>query len=223
MVYDAFGMLRWDWDLMPSGILGAASALLGVAVGGYFTLHSQKRERQQRRISEQLAEFYSPMLALRAQVLAKIELRLRIAGGADSAWRAKVDLAYKSKEAIDQVDRLTKERFPDFEKITDYDNRQLAQEIIPAYRKMLELFALRMHLAEFSTIQHFQALLDFVEIWSQLRIPGEADQRSEVMAITIPNSCRSRFRDDGDHCSDGKPISFWRSSEWRSASSESFS
>jgi len=56
-----------------------------------------------------------------------------------------------------------------------------------------------------------------------VRIPGDADQRSEVMAIAIPNSCRSRFRDDGDHCSDGKPITFRRSSEWRSASSESFS
>jgi hypothetical protein len=56
-----------------------------------------------------------------------------------------------------------------------------------------------------------------------VRIPGDADQRSEVMAIAIPNSCGSRFRDDGDHCSDGKPISFRRSSEWRSASSESFS
>jgi len=58
---------------------------------------------------------------------------------------------------------------------------------------------------------------------ARLRIPGDADQRSEVMAIAIPNSCRSRFRDDGDHCSDGKPITFRRSSEWRSASSESFS
>jgi hypothetical protein len=57
----------------------------------------------------------------------------------------------------------------------------------------------------------------------KLRIPGDADQRSEVMAIAIPNSCRSAFRDDGDHCSDGKPITFRPTSEWRSASSESFS
>jgi len=56
-----------------------------------------------------------------------------------------------------------------------------------------------------------------------LRIPGDADQRSDLMAIAIPKLCRSRFRDDGDHCSDGKPIRFRRFSEWRSASSESFS
>jgi hypothetical protein len=69
-----------------------------------------------------------------------------------------------------------------------------------------------------------QATTDvFIEGLRHVRIPSDADQRSEVMAITIPNSCRSRFRDDGDHCSDGKPITFRRSSEWRSASSESFS
>jgi hypothetical protein len=55
-----------------------------------------------------------------------------------------------------------------------------------------------------------------------LRIPGDADQRSDLMAIAIPKSCRSRFRDDGDHYSDGKPITFRLSSERRSASSESF-
>jgi hypothetical protein len=38
------------------------------------------------------------------------------------------------------------------------------------------------------------------------RIPGNADQRSEVLAIAI--------RDDGDHDSDGKPITFRRLSEW---------
>jgi hypothetical protein len=46
-----------------------------------------------------------------------------------------------------------------------------------------------------------------------LRIPSDGDQRSEVMAITIPNSCRSRFRVDGDRHSDGKPITFRRFSE----------
>jgi hypothetical protein len=55
-----------------------------------------------------------------------------------------------------------------------------------------------------------------------VRIPSDGDQRSDLMAIAIPKSCRSRFRDDGDHCSDGKPITFRLSSEWRSTSSESF-
>jgi len=48
-----------------------------------------------------------------------------------------------------------------------------------------------------------------------VRIPSDGDQRSEAMAIAIPSGCRSRFRDDGDHHSDGKPISFrWVSEQW---------
>jgi hypothetical protein len=39
-----------------------------------------------------------------------------------------------------------------------------------------------------------------------LRIPGHADQRSGVMVISVPGSCRSGFRDDGDHDSGLMPI-----------------
>jgi hypothetical protein len=159
---------------MPFEILGAAvaaaSGLVGVTVGAYFTALNQKRERQQRRISEQLAEFYGPMLALRAQVLSRSELSLRISERAGSAWQSMIRHAYESKDelrAIDLVEELTKGRFPDFEKLTRYGNRQLAEDIIPAYRKMVALFTLKMHLAEPSTISHFPALFEFVEIWNR--------------------------------------------------------
>jgi hypothetical protein len=155
-------------------IIAAASGLLGVAVGGYWTAHNQKRERQQRRISGQLGEFYSPMLGLRAQVLAKSELRLKISGAADAAWRTMMDRAYKV--GIEEVEKIDKERFPLFENIIEHDNRQLAEDIMPAYRKMVELFTSKMHLAEFSTLQHFAVLLEFVEIWNRWldkSLPGE--------------------------------------------------
>ena len=42
----------------------------------------------------------------------------------------------------------------------------------------------------------------------ELRIPGHADQRSGLMAITIPGGWRSGFRADGDRCSGLMPISF---------------
>src|SRR4051794_39443443 len=68
---------------------------------------------------------------------------------------------------VEHLTRVNKERFPVFEKIIEDDNRQFAEVIMPAYRKMLELFTSKMHLAEFSTIQHFTALLEFVEIWNR--------------------------------------------------------
>jgi len=39
-----------------------------------------------------------------------------------------------------------------------------------------------------------------------VRTPTDADQRSEVMPITIPNLCRSPFRGDADHRSELMPI-----------------
>jgi len=42
-----------------------------------------------------------------------------------------------------------------------------------------------------------------------VRIPSDADQRSEVMPpIAIPISCRSPFQSDGDHHSKLMPITF---------------
>jgi hypothetical protein len=165
---------------MPSDISGpviaAASGLIGVVVGGCVTAHNQKRERQQRRIGEQLGEFYGPMLALREQVLAKSELRLKITGEAESVWRTMTERAYEGEDPIDCVEKLMKERFPDWEKLTQDENRRFTEEIIPAYGKMVELFTLKMHLAELSTIQHFPALLDFVEIfnrWLDQSLPAE--------------------------------------------------
>ena len=38
---------------------------------------------------------------------------------------------------------------------------------MPAYRNMVELFTFKMHFAEFSTVQHFAARLEFVEIWNR--------------------------------------------------------
>jgi hypothetical protein len=49
------------------------------------------------------------------------------------------------------------------------------------------------------------AILSFAT-WTLVRIPSDADQRSELMAITIPNSCRSPFQSDGDHRSKPVPI-----------------
>jgi len=47
---------------------------------------------------------------------------------------------------------------------------------------------------------------EIFEYLDAVRIPSDADQRSDLMAITIPNSCRSPFQSDGDHRSEPMPI-----------------
>ena len=94
-------------------------------VGGRLTAHNQKRERQQRRMSEQLAGFYGPMLAIRVQVLSQSELRQRISGKTDTAWQALVKRAYEGNHELGKIDRMekiTRQRWPSFEKLTEYSN-----------------------------------------------------------------------------------------------------
>jgi len=67
------GTISWVQILIP-----AAAALAGVLVGGLITSYNQKRERQHRRMREQLEDFYSVLLGMRLQIRAKSELRAKL-------------------------------------------------------------------------------------------------------------------------------------------------
>ena len=78
---------------------------------------------------------------------------------------------------IDYQRQIEEQRFPDFEKVIEENNRQLVEEIMPLYGQMVEHFAANMGLAKKSTLQYFGALVEFVEIWNRwLRdtLPPEA-------------------------------------------------
>jgi hypothetical protein len=145
-------------------IIAAAAGLLGVLLGGLVTAHNQKKQRVHDHIQKQLSDFYSPLLGIRARILAKSEVRLKVSGATGEAWRTLVDRGRKNVESLRKIEE---ERFPDFEKVLQHDNRQLVEELIPLYRKMIDLFTNNMWLAEGSTRVHFGALVEFVEIWDR--------------------------------------------------------
>ncbi len=62
---------------------------------------------------------------------------------------------------------MEKERFPDFEAVIEYDNKQPIGELLPLYRQMVSHFATNMWLAEPSTLQYFGVLIEFVEMWNR--------------------------------------------------------
>jgi hypothetical protein len=49
---------------------------------------------------------------------------------------------------------------------------------------------------------------------NMLRIPSDADQRSDLMAIAIPKSCRSAFQSEGDQRSKRSGSAGWRRRRW---------
>lgn len=145
-------------------IVPAAAAILGVLVGGLITFYSQRRERRHDHVSRQLECFYGPLLAMRQQIRSKSELRLNLHKKAHEAWQKRLDSLRHDPQALMAVEKA---RGPEFDKLFNYSDEQLRDELIPHYRKMLEHFTQYMWLAEPSTLDHFSVLVDFVEIWNR--------------------------------------------------------
>ena len=57
-------------------------------------------------------------------------------------------------------------RGEEYDKLSDYSDKQLRGELIPLYRKMVDVWVANMGQAEDFTQQHFATLTDSVEIWN---------------------------------------------------------
>ena len=70
--------------------------------------------------------------------------------------------------------------WPGYEKLKEYSDDQLRNDIIPMYRKMVEHLMSHMAFAEESTIVHYPAFVEFVEIWNRFlakSLPREVAQK----------------------------------------------
>ncbi len=145
-------------------IVPTVAGLLGVLIGGLITSHNQKKERQHRRIREQLEGFYSVLLGMKSQIRAKSSLRVRIRAIAEEAYKEELKQGGDDPQVREKI---SKARWPQYEKIFEYDERQLVEEIVPLYRDMLTHMTKNMGLAEPSTLVHYDAFVEFVEIWNR--------------------------------------------------------
>lgn len=65
------------------------------------------------------------------------------------------------------LQEMAEERRDEFAKIIDYDNRKLREDLLPAYRQMIEVFRKNIWLADPDTRTYFGGLLEFVDIWDR--------------------------------------------------------
>lgn len=137
--------IHWAPLLLP-GFVSAVFGLVGVIVGGWITNRNQAIERRNRRYTEQL-RFYAELLSIRKVIRAKSLLREEFRG-----------FAHKAKDEIGD---------DEFERFIKYSDDELRDELIPLYRKMLDHLVANMALAEPSTQQHFDKLVQYVEEWNR--------------------------------------------------------
>jgi len=123
-------------------------------------------------IQKQLSEFYSPIAGYQKRIEAKGEVRVKVSQAASEAW---VELCAPYSDANQPM--LNHEKlYAPYGKIIEYDNRQLREELMPLYRKILEVFTEKYWLADVETRDYYQDFLEFVEIWERYlseALPGD--------------------------------------------------
>lgn len=150
----------------PPAALTALVGLIGIVIGACLTAWlAARRDRKQRQrafIEKQLSEFYSPMVGLRTEIRMFGELRVKLQNEAEAAWR---DLS--EVQAGPESRALNASRFPQFKALIEHDNTQFNERLMPAYRKMVDLFREKLWLAADETRQHYPLLVEFVDVWER--------------------------------------------------------
>ena len=111
-------------------------------------------------VDRQLREFYSPLLGYEREIRAKSELRSRISSAARQAWREMPKVAPGPSFDMEKA-------YAPFGKIIEYNNKQLTEELLPLYGRMVELFKEKFYLAEPETAVWYNKLSDFVDLWNR--------------------------------------------------------
>jgi len=107
------------------------------------------------------------------------EIRVKVHDAAGAVWPELCEDA-RARGGPEALQRLTETRWPEFERLIEYDNQQLFQELLPLYRRMVEVFRANYWLAEPDTRAFFPELMEYVELWNRSEkksLPGEVVQR----------------------------------------------
>lgn len=152
-----------DWAEVSKGGISAVWGLVGVFAGSWVTSRHQRIERRNARMKEQLMEFYAPLRGMRADIKAKSDVRVKVQAIAGAEWQQK----FVGVDDPEVKKRIDEGSWDLYEKLNKYSDDQLKNDIIPTYRKMIEHFMSHMGYAEESTISHYAAFVEFVEIWNR--------------------------------------------------------
>ena len=178
------------WGLWQSIITGA-TGLLGVAIGASATLSGKKRSRKNKRIKQQLEEFYSPLLGIHKEIRAKSEVRKKLHFLAGATWPEEVKVHNRN---------VPKEIESKYDALVQFSDDQLKQEIVPRYVAMVELYMQKRWLAEDSTLKFDYILVEFVEIWK--RFLQNTIPRSVLLSLDHSETKLTPFYDDLQKCFD---------------------
>jgi len=171
---ESLDLTRWAISIAVPALAG----LFGVWIGSLLTSRREQKEQRLSFLAKQLQDFYSALLGIRTEIRMRSEIRVKVQNAAGAVWPDLCEDA-RARGGPEALQRLTETRWPEFERLIEYDNRQLFEELLPLYRRMVDLFRTNYWLAEPDTRVFFPQLLEFVELWNrseQKSLPGEVIQ-----------------------------------------------
>jgi hypothetical protein len=161
---ESFDLIRWAISIAVPALAG----LFGVWIGALLASRREQKEQRLSFLAKQLQEFYSALLGIRTEIRMRSEIRVKVHDAAGAVWPELCEDA-SARGGPEALQRLTETRWPEFEKLIEYDNQQLFQELLPLYRRMIEVFRTSYWLAEPDTRAFFPGLVEFVELWNRFR------------------------------------------------------
>ena len=191
MTAETMEFIRWVVSVVSPIVSGFVGIRLGSGLAGGREISS----RRYAFLQQQLEEFYSPMLGIRQEILAKSQLRWKISDKAGEAWKE----LFPEGIGPEASGKISERRGPEFDALIKYDNDQLRKELIPAYQRMLDLFREKMWLAGETTLTYYPELVEFVEIWNRslplevFRKIGHTEERLKPLYDNL-NSQITRIR-----------------------------
>lgn len=141
-------------------LISAASVLLGVIVGGCITEYHHRIERKNNYITDQLRNFYGPLMGMCAQTIAR-------ANALSKSTKTRIEVRTKQLKETSNPDTINRisEGFGQYDKkLGEYNKKQFENETFPVYQNMLDHFERNMWLAEPSTLTFHDRLVEQVDI-----------------------------------------------------------
>lgn len=135
-------------------------------IGAWATRSVEIRRRRREFISKQLSEFYGPLLSTRVEIQAFIKQQNVNQAAANKVWQQNIRnaLSVGGVEAV-RCYRDSEREF--YMNMIKDDNVRSRDVLIPAYRRMVEIFRDKMWLADPESRKYFYVLYSFVCSWEQ--------------------------------------------------------
>lgn len=149
------------WTVAVPAVSGLTGALGGAFLGGWLSRWNEQRKQRLDFATQQMREFYSPMLGLSTHISSLSVLRERIE---DTAQEAPPTVPGRPSERPLEAGAEREKRAG----AVEYDNEQFRTVLLPLYEEMLRVFSEKFWLADADVQQQYARLVEYVELWKRL-------------------------------------------------------